>query len=158
MNKPTVLDRVSTISQFIIGFILGVTLITTITAGLGYLYFRQMSVLPKKPEFPEVKKTEVVTKKSTTNSETTEITSEAATTPAAEELPPNAYKAKVTWPQGLSLRDEPDSNAATIGGIAYDNEIVVLEETSDKKWQKVLIPWSEQEGWVRGGNTEKISN
>jgi hypothetical protein len=58
----------------------------------------------------------------------------------------------------LSLRAEPDSNAATIGGIAYDNEIIVLEETSDKKWQKVRIPWSEQEGWVRGGNTEKISN
>jgi hypothetical protein len=155
MNKPTVLDRVSTISQFIIGFILGVTLISTLTAGLGYLYFRQMSVLPKKPEFPEVKKTEVVTKKATTNPETTSSTE---TTPAAEELPPNAYKAKVTWSQGLSLRAEPDSNAATIGGIAYDNEIIVLEETSDKKWQKVRIPWSEQEGWVRGGNTEKISN
>lgn len=77
--------------------------------------------------------------------------------PAEPELPPNAYKAKVTWPQGLSLRSEPSVNAARVGGIAYNSEIIILEQSADNDWQRVRLPWSEQEGWVKNGNTERVS-
>ncbi len=160
-----------------------------VAASLGYLYFRQMSILPKKPQFPEVKKTAVVTAESSAANSANpqeDISVEAAkpeketqpeaetkpeketqpeketkpekeTQPEAEPLPPNAYKAKVTWPQGLNLRAEPSLNGASVSGIAYNSTVIVLEETADKKWQKVRIPWSGQEGWVRNGNTEQIS-
>jgi hypothetical protein len=153
MTKSSVLDRVSTISQFILGFILGILLMGGFVSAIVYFYFLQMSSLPKKPAFPEIEKTAVATSQPTLNDSEDSLNTETV----EEELPPNAYKAKVTWPQGLSVRAEPSVDAASITGIGYNSEIIVLEETTDKKWQKIRIPWSEQEGWVRGGNTEKIS-
>lgn len=73
------------------------------------------------------------------------------------ELPPNAYRAEVTWPQGLSLRAEPSINAGRVGGVGYNSELIILEDTADGMWQKVRIPWSGQEGWVKAGNTQRLS-
>jgi hypothetical protein len=32
---------------------------------------------------------------------------------------------------------------------------VVLEESSDKNWQKVRLEDGQQEGWVKAGNTKR---
>ena len=77
--------------------------------------------------------------------------------PEEEELPPNAYRAIVTWPQGLSLRAEPNANSGRVGGIETKANIIILEDSTDGKWQRVRLPWSGQEGWVKGGNTKRTS-
>jgi len=62
---------------------------------------------------------------------------------------------RVTYPEGLILRDAPNAEAAQIGGIGYNQEVIVLEETEDQEWQRVRLPSSE-EGWIRAGNVERI--
>ncbi|WP_323808708.1 hypothetical protein [Nostoc sphaeroides] len=32
----------------------------------------------------------------------------------------------------------------------------MLEENQDKSWQKIRLEGSEQEGWVKAGNTQKV--
>jgi ABC-type Na+ efflux pump permease subunit len=172
MAKSIFLKRLSTTVQFILGFILGITLIAGVSAGLGFLYYKQMSTLPKKPEFsqdtssPETavetaKTSETATDSNVTENEAeateeTEEVEETVLEPEAE-LPPNAYTAVVTWPQGLSLRAEPNLNAGRVGGISYDAKIIILEDSADGQWQKIRVPWSDQEGWVKAGNTERTS-
>lgn len=165
MTKSIFLQRLSATIQFILGFIFGITLIAGVAVSAGYIYYKRMSMLPQKPIFSEeinsteTKNTESPKKKQNTPVDEPKKPEIAPETPAevTPKLPPNAYKAQVTWPQGLSLRSDPSVNAGRIGGIAYNSTIIILEDTADKKWQRVRIPWSGQEGWVKGGNTKRIS-
>ncbi|MGF1542191.1 MAG: SH3 domain-containing protein [Pleurocapsa sp.] len=161
MTKSIFLQRLLATIQFVLGFILGITLVAGVAASAGYLYFRKMSDTPEKPVFSQETTKSIPTEtlqQPVTTSESPIETNTTEPEPEPEpELPPNAYMAKVTWPQGLSLRSEPDLNAGRVGGIEYNAEIVILEDSADGQWQKVRLPWSEQEGWVKGGNTERIS-
>ncbi|MEM9271987.1 MAG: SH3 domain-containing protein [Cyanobacteria bacterium P01_F01_bin.143] len=161
MTKQTWVSTISSIFQFIIGFILGVTLIAGVGAGMAYWYFTKMSAhTPTKPVFedetkllPSAQEDSEVAAESIVPSETTP---EPEPIPEPEpELPPNAYFARVTWPQGLSLRAEPALDAERIGGIDYNARIIILEESSDKRWQRVRIPETQREAWVKAGNVEK---
>jgi hypothetical protein len=177
-------SRLSSTFQFFLGFLVGVAFLAGVVAVGLYIYVSKMTVTPDKPDFAEEKepKKEIIEVKDNQNSEVTTEFIETETisekpdsekpevktnseTPKSEKpeaveeeelLPPDAYRARVTWPQGLSLRAEPNINGAQIGGIAYNAEIIILEETEDKGWQKIRLPWSNQEGWVKGGNVERI--
>lgn len=183
MTKSIFLKRLSSTAQFILGFILGISLIAGISGALVFAYYTKMSVQPKKPVFSESTVTpedspdtiESATDIEPLESNTTpdEVATEPATDQAKtaqtvaekpkqqvnteETLPPNAYRAVVTWPQGLSLRAEPDVNAGRVGGIETKASIIILEDSADGKWQRVKLPWSGQEGWVKGGNTKRTS-
>lgn len=171
MTKRIWLSRISTTVQLIFGFIFGIALITGVAAGAGYYYFKKMSVLPERPVFYEETtegQKELQQQQNNAESppeETAPLPAPAPAPPEPEpepepaepELPPNAYLARVTWPQGLSLRSEPSIDAGRVGGIAYNAEIIVLEMSADSNWQKVRLPWSEQEGWVKNGNTERVA-
>ena len=76
--------------------------------------------------------------------------------PATEALEPGTYKARVTQSIGLILRDQPDPEAAQIGGIEYNREVIVLSESEDKRWLRVRLS-DGSEGWVKAGNTERIN-
>ena len=176
MTKSIFLKRLSITVQFILGFALGISLIAGISGTLLFAYYKKMSILPKKPVFsepivvqettpePEKSATEIEPLESTTTPDEIEETEAQAVSEEAqeavkpkEELPPNAYRAIVTWPQGLSLRAEPDINAGRVGGIETKANIIILEDSSDGKWQRVKLPWSGQEGWVKAGNTKRTS-
>jgi len=79
-------------------------------------------------------------------------------TPSAEKLPAGAYRARVIWPEGLRLRAEPTEDAERVGGVSGNQKIIVLQETSDKAWQKIRVEGSNQEGWVKSANTEKLND
>ena len=169
MTKRTWVDTISSIFQFILGFVLGVTLIATVGAGIAYFYFSKMSShVPTKPVYEEEKQPLASSEQDSIAEEDSSITPESTTEAAAipeptpepepipePELPPNAYFARVTWPQGLSLRAEPSIDAERVGGIGYNARIIILEESSDKKWQRIRIPESQQEAWVKAGNVKK---
>jgi len=179
MNKQNWLNTVSSISQFVLGFLLGVALIGGSAVTAAYFYFRTVSSsVPKKPIYQEettVGSDENVRSENGSNSnqannsgsqtETSATSRQPSKTKSQkkkkvveiEELPPNAFYAIVTWPQGLSLRADSDINSARIGGIAYNAKIIILGTSTDKKWQKVKIPWSKQQGWVKSGNTKRAS-
>lgn len=151
--------------QFIIGFILGIIFFTAGIAGGAYLFLTKVAVNPTKPVFSEEKATQPPAKpvdgdnnqtapsSTTNNTETSTPTNEE---PTEEKLPEGAYRAKVIWDTGLSLRANPSKDAERIGGVGYNSELIVLSLSDDKNWQKVRIPSSGQEGWIKAGNVEKI--
>ena len=186
MTKSIFLKRLSATVQFILGFALGIGLIAGISGVALFAYYKKMSVLPQKPVFPELKVSPEInadTIESSTDIEPIESNTiqdneelevevkekeqEQAPQEVPEEpkeadkpepqLPPNAYRATVTWPQGLSLRAEPSINAGRVGGIEAKANIIILEDSADGKWQRVRLPWSGQEGWVKAGNTKRTS-
>ena len=182
MNKQNWLNTVSHISQFVLGFLLGVALIGGSAIGAAYYYFRKVSSsVPQKPIYQEEttvgSEDNILPENSSNSDRTNNSIAKTATTANTEskkqplikksqkkkkeveieELPPNAYYAVVTWPQGLSLRANSDINAARIGGVAYNAKIIILGTSADKKWQQVKIPWSKQQGWVKNGNTKRAS-
>lgn len=152
--------------QFIIGFILGILLLTLGSVGAAYYFLTQMASTPPKPVFDEEKpKTETVAPKTTTpTSRSKEKTPSAAATkpepePVKEEpLPAGSYRAKVSWSSGLSLRSEASTDGDRIGGIGYNAEIIVLSESDDQQWQKIRVVNTGKEGWIKAGNITKIDN
>lgn len=180
MTKSIFLKRLSATVQFILGFALGIGLIAGISGIVLFAYYKKMSVLPQKPVFPESKvspeinadtiesSTDIEPLESNTLQDNEEEVVEATELQEVPEepkqeskpepkLPPNAYRGTVTWPQGLSLRAEPNINAGRVGGIAAKANIIILEDSADGKWQRVRLPWSGQEGWVKAGNIKRTS-
>jgi len=153
----------SGIAKFIIGFILGIVILLAGGAAVGYYFFTKLSVNPAKPIFAEEQakssgKSPDAAKKPAASPQKPKPSPSPtpSESPEPEALPPGAYEARVTWPEGLSLRDSPSLNANRIGGIAYNKEIIILKESDDKKWQRVRLSGSEQEGWVKAGNVERV--
>jgi cytoskeletal protein RodZ len=162
----------------ILKFVLGIFLALTILVGGGVavaLYFmNRTSAPPTKPIFandsPQVRgQAQKVgltekDKKSGYKLEdkpkaTPKPTPKPEESPKPEEpksLPPGAYRARVTWEQGLSVRSQPQVDAERVGGVGFNSKVIVLQQSDDKAWQKIRIEGGEQEGWVKAGNTEKI--
>jgi cytoskeletal protein RodZ len=69
------------------------------------------------------------------------------------ELPAGSYQATVVQPIGLIVRSGPGTDFQDIGGVEYEDNLVVLEETQG--WVKVRTS-SGQEGWVKSGNTQRV--
>lgn len=152
----------SGVAQFIVGFFLGISILIGSSAATAYYFFTKLAVVPPKPIFPEeVPKNTSVAKQEGSQPKSEEDKPQASNTPsqpAQPKLEPGAYKARVTWPEGLSLRDSPSLNANRIGGIAYNREIIIIKDSDDKKWQQIRIPESQQEGWVKAGNVRRVDN
>lgn len=161
----------------VLKFILGILLAMAILVGGGVataLYFmNRTSAPPPKPmfanDYPSVKteKLKVSTAKAKKpnysledKAESPKPTPSPSETPIALEapkpLPPGAYPARVTWNQGLSLRAEPQQDAERVGGAGFNSKVTVLQESDDKVWKKIRLDGSDQEGWVKAGNLEKI--
>lgn len=170
MNEPKTTERnwssiISQMFQFILGFIIGIALIAGSAVGAAYYYFTKVSSsVPEKPLYSEEATTATVAQQLAEDETQLELESlsnvdrpEPITEPVTESIPPNAYYANVTWSEGLSLRAEPNIDAERIGGVGYNARILILEESADKRWQKIRIPGSEQEGWVKAGNIKRAS-
>ncbi|AFY55302.1 hypothetical protein Riv7116_2803 [Rivularia sp. PCC 7116] len=160
----------SNILKIILGVFLAMTILVGGSAALAIYFMNRTSINPPKPVFSNDKAAvKAQAAKAPTPGATTAANSSAKTTskpkptpiesPLAEEekpLPPGAYPATVTWPQGLILRAEPKLNAERLGGIGFNAKVVVLELSNDKTWQKIRIEGSGKEAWVKAGNTKKV--
>jgi hypothetical protein len=149
----------SSFFQFVLGFFLGIALLLGGTAALGYIVFTRMAASPEKPVFAEEKeKTKEVSDKKPVEPPKTEVspspTPQESPEAEKEDLPAGAYKARVTWSDGLSLRGNPSTDAERVGGLGYNARVIIL--ATEGQWQKVRIPSSGQEGWIKAGNVEKI--
>ena len=168
MNEPKTTKRnwssiISQTLQFILGFLIGIALIAGSAVGAAYYYFTKVSSkVPEKPVYPEESTTATVAQQPAEENES-QLDIESSSNvdrpePVTESIPPNAYYASVTWSEGLSLRAEPSIDAERIGGVGYNARILILEESADKRWQKIRIPGSGQEGWVKAGNIKRASD
>ncbi len=153
----------ASVVQFLLGFILGVALLLGGAAALGYVVFTRLSTPPEKPLFAEEKpKSPTKAPVKTPKPDEKSLKADPSESPAPqaektqETLPSGSYKAKVTWPQGLSIRAEPSTSSSRIGGIDYNTEVVILGTSNNGQWQKIQLFSNGQEGWIKSGNTEKI--
>lgn len=150
---------ISSFFQFMIGFIAGTILFSLGIGGGVYLFLSKMSTNPSLPVFSEEKEEDSQVAKTIENDNSTTDNNNTDTkiSNLNEDLPSGAYRARVTWSTGLSLRAKPDKNAERVGGVGYNWELIILGYSNDKQWQQVRIPSSGQEGWVKAGNVEKIT-
>ncbi|MGQ4645727.1 SH3 domain-containing protein [Lyngbya aestuarii] len=152
----------SGIAQFIVGVIIGISLLVGSGAATAYYFFTKLSANPAKPIFAEeVPQESPVAKPASSPNKPPSQTQQAKATPSKppeQKLAPGTYQAVVTWPEGLSLRDAPSLEANRIGGVAYDQEVIILKKSDDQKWQQVRLADGEQQGWVKAGNVRRVDN
>jgi cytoskeletal protein RodZ len=153
----------SNILKTILGVLLAIAILVGSSAALAIYFMNRTSITPPKPVFSNDKAAvkAQATKTPTPEGATTAPKPKPTPTKSASEeqekpLPPGAYPATVTWPQGLILRAEPEINAERLGGIGFNAKVIVLELSNDKTWQKVRIESSGKEAWVKAGNTKKV--
>lgn len=141
----------SSITKFLLGSMLGIAILIGSSLLIGYLLLTRLAEPPPKPYF-------VNEETATGSSSETKPTSTpaAASDPDAAPLEAGAYKARVAYSGGLALRDNPSLDAERIGGIDYNQLIVVLGESPDKRWQRVRLESGETEGWIKAGNIEPV--
>lgn len=140
--------------KFIVGFFLAILILAGATVATALYFAARLSELPERPTFPNDHLQTKIAAKPVTPQAAVKPT--PTPTPEAEKLEPGAYRAIVTQPIGLILRDSPSTDANRIGGIAYQEKVVVLGESDNKQWQKVrVLTDRDRTGWVKGGNTEK---
>ena len=153
------------ILKFTLGFLLAIAILATGSI-VGALYvINRASIPPAKPVFAndtplgkdQAPKSAVAKGKATHKPETQALKSSTPTpTESPQPLPAGAYRARVTWSQGLVLRSEPNQDAGRVGGVGFRQKIFVLEQTPDKTWQKIRLEGSNKEGWVKAGNTQQV--
>lgn len=149
------MNRLSGFLQFIIGFFLGVVLLAGASAAVAYVVLAKMSAPPDKPLFAEEKKQQALAKKTITESNKT-ASNPVTEVKSLKDIPTGNYKAFVSWSEGLSLRAEPSTESARLGSLGYKAEIMVLGTSDDGNWQKVKVISTNQEGWIKAGNIEKM--
>ncbi|MCC5635755.1 SH3 domain-containing protein [Nostoc sp. CHAB 5844] len=150
--------------KLILGFVLAIAVLLGTGLTVALYFVNRTAIPPTKPIFandnPSLKNqaAKEANDKSAPTS-TTEPEPETSPTPtkSVEELPPGAYQGRVTWSQGLSLRAEPSQEAQKVGGVTFNQKIIVLQENPDKTWVKIRLEGSEQEGWVKVGNIERVN-
>lgn len=148
------------IFKFIIGFVIGIALMALGAAGAAYYFWTKLSVVPSKPIFAEerAKPSSMAKKARSLTASTSQNSSKSTPSNSPEKpLPPGAYKARVTWAEGLSLRDAPGPDATRIGGVTFNQEVFVLKESDDQRWQQVRLAQGDQEGWIKAGNIERAN-
>jgi hypothetical protein len=149
----------SRVLQFILGIICGVALLGVSGAVAGYYFFSRMAVNPERPTYSEEGAATAASPPA--DSIVPETAAETPSSPEAEpepveELEEGAYRAQVTWPDGLTLRAEPSLDAEQIGSFLYEETMIILDTTDDGLWERVRVPGSDRQGWVKAGNSEPI--
>jgi uncharacterized protein YgiM (DUF1202 family) len=143
------------IVQFVLGFLLGLLITAGVTAGIAFFILTKLAKTPPKPLFAETISPRVAQEQITTGSLPTQT--EETETPAIEvEAQEEGYRARVTWSDGLTVRSEPTVDSERLGGVEYDQELIVLETNPEETWQRIRLLDSNVQGWVKAGNLRKI--
>ncbi len=177
----------SGLAKFLIGFIIAIGLMVGAGVAAALYFVTKLTTPPPKPVFandtPAVKAqagiaspksqpkpapskppaaTPVPAPTATNVASTTTLAPNPTPTPSENPSPqplePGAYKARVTWSRGLSVRSNPTLESDRIGGVAYKQDIVVLAESDDKRWLKIRLEDGGTEGWVKAGNVERVDS
>jgi Bacterial SH3 domain len=145
------------IFKFLVGFLLAIVLMAGASVAAALYFAAKLTTVPERPVFSNDKTAAQIAgagPKSTAKASPVSISSDS---PSPKPLEPGAYRAIVTQPIGLILRDTANRDSNRIGGVGYKEKVVVLEDSPDKEWQRIRIEdGGSREGWVKGGNTEKI--
>ncbi|KHG41014.1 MULTISPECIES: SH3 domain-containing protein [Aphanizomenon] len=149
--------------KVILGFVLAIAVLLGTGLTVALYFVNRTAVTPPKPMYPndnpsfQAKKPKAIPKSPPKKLATPNPTSSPTPTPteSPKPLPPDAYEGTVTWADGLSMRAKPDANSPSIAGVGGNKKVIILEESADKKWQKIRIADTDKEGWVKSGNIQR---
>ncbi|MBD0335462.1 MAG: SH3 domain-containing protein [Cyanobacteria bacterium Co-bin13] len=142
------------LSKLLLGVVTALLLLSLAGVATARYFMARLAVLPPKPVFendalPQPPQTQPAEAAEAVASPEAAAAPEPAPTPALEE---GAYEAVVIQPIGLVLREGPGTTFGQLGGIDYNDAVVVLEESPDNQWVKVRVAENGQEGWIKSGN------
>lgn len=146
------------ISQFVLGFALAIGLLfASGVAATRYLLTR-VATPPPRPAFSNDPSPAPVASPAAAPAANSSAPAAAPAESQAASSSPVAqgYAARINQPIGLILRQEASADAAQVGGVDFNQQVTVLEDSPDGAWQKVRLE-DGTEGWVKGGNTERIN-
>jgi hypothetical protein len=163
---------VSRFFQVVFGVILALAIFIGAGSLIGFLLMHRMWGQPPRPTFanddPNYKSkalAEAKTKKLQAQKEQQAKQAQTKPKPTAKPTPkptptlePGAYEAKVTWPEGLSIRAQPNYDSEAVGGIDFDTPVVVLSSSDDGVWDQIRVKSTGEKGWIKAGNVEKTSS
>lgn len=148
------------LSKLILGVAIALILLSLAGVATARYFMGRLSVLPPRPTF-EGETGEVATEApAEAPTAAPEAAPETAPEPApeAESTPePEGYQAVVTQPIGLVIRAEPSTAAQQLGGVDYNAQVQVLDDSEDGRWMLIRVADSGQEGWVKAGNTRSLN-
>lgn len=143
----------------------GLLLAATLLAVGGYFavnyLMTQLTKLPPKPTFPNDNPDFVKKNNKPQNSKSALKSDSKDKQPKEPEkeitkkpLPPGSFEGRVTYAEGLVIRDSASRGATTIGSVEFNEKVTILETSADSEWQKIRTK-NEKDGWIRGGNVQK---
>ncbi len=135
--------------QLFLGILTGLLGLSAIAGGVGYyLFITQISTHPPKPVFAEERE----------GSKTAVSTKSPSPLPnAIQKLAPEAYNAKVTGQNGLSLQKEADPNAEKLSSLALNDKVAIVKTSDDGKWVLVQPEKDNIQGWIEAANVQKTA-
>jgi uncharacterized protein YgiM (DUF1202 family) len=160
------------LSKLILGMALALVLLTLAGVVTARYLMGRLAVLPAKPLYgdeqptpPPAAATPPAAASPATTPEppppTPTVTPPPTPVAPGAELPAapaGSYEAVITQPIGLVLREGPGTDRPQLGGLDYNQAVVVLEEPADQPWVKVRVAATGQEGWVKAGNLRRREN
>lgn len=160
------------LSKLILGMALALVLLTLAGVVTARYLMGRLAVLPAKPLYGDEQPTPAPVPKPPIAAPAPVAAPEVPQpTPSVIPPPPPAppkpepaavsagsYEAVINQPIGLVLREGPGSDRPQLGGLDYNQAVVVLEEPTDQPWVKVRVAATGQEGWVKAGNLRRREN
>lgn len=152
------------ILKFVLGFLLAIAILAAGSFVAALYVMNRTSIPPAKPTFAndkpvakEPEETPVKTARQLKSQSENSVKATATPSVSPKPLPAGAYQARITWNQGLVLRAEPQSDAERVGGVGFNQKVIVLEHSEDKTWQKIRVEGTSKEGWVKSGNIKQVN-
>ena len=158
------------LSKFVLGIILAMLVMSIAGMAMAQYFMTRMVEPPERPTYendlPESgrpssadaapERDENGAPVAVTAEEAEEDEPEAAPEPEEEDdddaLPEGEYRATVNQPVGLILRDGPGTDYAQIGGLDYQESMVVFAE--EDGWLNVELS-NGRTGWIKDGNVDR---
>jgi len=141
-------------TKLILGVSMALVLLSLTGVATARYFMAKLSVLPPRPVFEN---DVALQTEETAPPAAAQPAPAEAPAPPVEEPPPGSYAAVVVQPIGLVMRSGPGPEHQQLGGVDYQDEVLVLETNEAGTWMKVRVQENGQEGWVKAGNTQNLN-
>lgn len=115
----------------------------------------QFTAPPPRPTFPNDKPSSPAKPVAATQPKPAAVVPKPSPTPSPQPSP-SVSRARITLGEGLNVRQGASADTERVGGVDYDDEVAILEESQDKQWTKIRVERDGLEGWIKSGYTEPL--
>lgn len=147
-------------SRFILGFILGIALLFLAGASLTRLLLWMLRPIPRHSQPSQVVSPSSVTDSTATPSQSISPSISPFTSPSQSpslSLSPSAqaYQARINQPIPVTVRQSPKADGSEIGRVQFNQEVTILEISSDGTWSRIRA--GSLEGWIKSNYVQRIN-